>query len=132
MAGPVAGQRAAGATLVNRMWLRLYLALAAASAVLAAVMSAGHMPATTPQAFPVRFYQRVVGSHDGRSCPSYPVCSAYARQAFDVHGLLFGSWLALDRLIHEGGDLRRARKVWVDGRVRSYDPLSRNDFWIRE
>jgi len=90
------------------------------------------LPAETPTAFPMHFYQHIIGPLDGKSCPSYPVCSLYVRQAAAKHGLLVGSWLALDRLIHEGDDLRHPRWVRVDGEIRSYDPLSRNDFWLKE
>jgi len=117
---------------VNSIGLRCYLVLAAASAFQAVWMTAGHTETVAPQTLPVRFYQLAIGPLDGRDCPSYPVCSAYALQALDAHGLLVGSWLMLDRLIHEGDDLEHARWVWVDGRMRSYDPLSRNDFWVGE
>lgn len=90
------------------------------------------MPAMAPASLPVGFYQYGIGHLDGKSCPSYPVCSAYARQALARHGLLLGSWLAMDRLIHESDDLRRGPWVVVDGRARLYDPLSRNDFWLNK
>jgi len=110
---------------------RRYLALALASGMAAWAWGAWHLPATTPRSWPMVFYQHVIGPLDGRGCPSYPVCSAYARQALARHGLGLGSWLVLDRLIHEGGDLRRGPWVVVDGRRRLYDPLARNDAWLR-
>lgn len=77
------------------------------------------------------FYRHVVGAVDGRSCPSWPVCSSYASQAVKKHGLLIGSWLMLDRLIHEGDDLHeRYGWVRVDGELRHDDPVERNDFWL--
>ncbi len=115
---------------VTRTGLTVYMTLAASSLLMSLVWVRLGLPAEIPAAFPMRFYQHVMGRVDGKSCPSYPVCSLYARQAVARHGLLVGSWLALDRLIHEGGDLKHAIWVRVDGQVRSYDPLSRNDFWL--
>ncbi|MDQ6961103.1 MAG: membrane protein insertion efficiency factor YidD [Mariprofundaceae bacterium] len=86
--------------------------------------------AATPAQFPMRFYQYVAGTVDGRPCPAYPVCSAYARQALHQHGALVGSWLMLDRLIHEADDLEVGPWVKFEGEVRLYDPLHRNDFWL--
>ena len=86
---------------------------------------------STPQLFGVHFFQNVVGEVDGRSCPSFPVCSVYAKQAFVRHGWLVGSWLTMDRLIHEPDDLERGWWVVVDGEKRLYDPLSRNVKWLR-
>jgi len=112
--------------------LRIYICLALASFFCALLL-------TTPQTrygvtvsqAPLYLYQRVIGHLDGRSCPSFPVCSLYARQALSLHGPLWGSWLMLDRLIHEADDVRRGPwTVAVDGK-RLYDPLSRNDFWLK-
>ncbi|MDX8401045.1 MAG: membrane protein insertion efficiency factor YidD [Mariprofundaceae bacterium] len=109
----------------------LWTGLAAGSLLLGLVCRAFGWPAATPAAFPLIFYQQVVGRLDGRACPSWPVCSRYARQAVAAHGLLFGSWLALDRLIHEADDLHRGPWVRDDGVLRLYDPLRRNDFWLK-
>lgn len=78
----------------------------------------------------IGLYQHVVGPLDGRSCPSYPVCSAYAGESLHRYGLLIGSWLMLDRLIHENDDLQQGQWVIVNGERRLYDPLERNAFWL--
>lgn len=109
----------------------LYTTLAAMSLPVAWLWEVGGVAPCVPSALPIRFYQQVVGRVDGRSCPANPVCSRYAREAIAAHGLLIGSWLTLDRLIHEGGDLRDGRWVLVGGRPRLDDPLTRNDFWLR-
>ncbi len=106
--------------------------MAAMSLMLGLGWHAARWPAVSPAGFPLVFWQQAIGTLDGRACPSYPVCSRYARQAVARHGFWLGSWLALDRLIHENDDLRRG--PWVrdaDGR-RLYDPLSRNDFWLND
>jgi hypothetical protein len=108
-----------------------YAVLAAASLPVAWLWGRAGLPPHNPAAFPIQFYQRVIGPVDGRRCPSDPVCSRYAREAIAAHGLLIGSWLTLDRLIHEGGDARDSRRVLVDGQRRVEDPLARNDFWLR-
>ena len=127
--------RHSGQAVVKRAgwtWLRLYALMGLLSLLAALAWKALDFPVIPPQMFPIAFYQHIIDPLDGHSCPSYPPCSAYARQAVTRHGLLVGSWLALDRLIHEGGDLERARLVRAHGRLLSYDPLDRNDFWLKE
>jgi len=108
----------------------IYVLLAVFSFGLAGILPQAQGRAVAAAEGPLYVYQQLIGPHDGRACPSYPVCSLYARQALQAHGLLIGSWLMLDRLIHEGDDMHRG--VWllaVDGK-RLYDPLARNDFWL--
>ncbi len=112
--------------------LRCYLLLALATVPLTLVWRAQLAPVPEPQLFPMRFFQNVVGTLDGRACADYPVCSLYARQALHKHGLIIGSWLAMDRIIHEVGDLEQGPFVIYQGERRVYDPLSRNDFWLRD
>jgi len=115
-----------------RATVLLYAALAAASLPVAWLWDLAGLPPLAPVAFPIQFYQRVIGPVDGRRCPANPVCSAYARQAIERHGGLVGSWLVIDRLIHEEGDLREGERVRVDGARRLNDPLGHNDFWLRD
>ncbi len=135
VAGPVAFLGASGAAVV-RGWPRravcAYGMMALASLLAAGLWNRLGFPASTPLLFPIHAYQRILDPVDGRACPSWPPCSRYARKALARHGALIGSWLVLDRLIHEGGDLQRGQWVRVNGRVRSWDPLARNDFWLEE
>ncbi|MDX8408566.1 MAG: membrane protein insertion efficiency factor YidD [Mariprofundales bacterium] len=111
----------------------LYLLLALITLPLTLLWQQTLRPTTPPQLFPMRFFQQIVGTLDGRKCNDYPVCSLYARQALRQHGLVIGSWLAMDRIIHEVGDLQRG--PWMidpHGQQRVYDPLTRNDFWLRD
>jgi len=78
----------------------------------------------------MHFYRNGIGQMDGRACPSYPVCSLYAAQAVQQHGLLLGPWLAMDRIIHEHDDIEHGHWLSIDGEERLYDPLIRNDFWV--
>jgi len=94
--------------------------------------SALHPKPIAPALVPLAAWQLLLGRIDGRSCPSYPVCSAYAAEAIERHGLLLGSWLAIDRLIHESGDWQSGPRIVVDGELRIHDPLQRNDFWLEE
>lgn len=112
--------------------LRIYPLLAVLAFMLAFVWKTMGMPATSPQLFAIHAYQHIVGNLDGRSCPSYPVCSVYARQALSEHGWLVGSWLMLDRLIHEADDLQHGPWIVFKGETRLHDPLSRNDSWLRK
>ncbi|MDX8412926.1 MAG: membrane protein insertion efficiency factor YidD [Mariprofundales bacterium] len=109
---------------------KLYAIMAAASLLLSLLWQITLRPTPQPQLFPMRFFQNIVGTLDGRACADYPVCSLYARQALHKHGLVLGSWLAMDRIIHEVGDLQQGPFINYQGEQRVYDPLSRNDFWL--
>ncbi len=110
--------------------VKIYGILVVASLALGLFWKTFQMPPTTPQGFGIAFYQHVLGHLDGRACPAYPVCSAYAKQAIQEHGALVGSWLMIDRLIHETGDLSAGPWINWKGEKRLYDPLKRNDFWL--
>ncbi len=111
---------------------RLY-AVMAISSVAVAMFWQSLLPAVAaPEQFLTAFYRNIAGGVDGRSCPSYPVCSLYASQAVQQHGLLIGSWLMIDRLIHEHDDVAGGNWLSVDGEQRIYDPLLRNDFWLQD
>lgn len=111
--------------------LRMWATMAVVALILVFGWRAMALPAAPPQMFAIHFYQQVVGDLDGRSCPSYPVCSRYARQALSEQGWLVGSWLVLDRLIHEADDLRRGPWMVFKGERRLHDPLHRNSFWLQ-
>lgn len=66
------------------------------------------------------------------SCPSWPTCSAYAKQAWADHGFYLGTLLAADRLIHEQGRLQEGPWVLAGGRLKVFDPLIANTFWWQE
>jgi hypothetical protein len=56
----------------------------------------------------VRGYQYALRPMLGANCRFYPSCSDYAREAFERHGALRGSWLATRRVCrchpyHPGG-----------------------------
>lgn len=128
VAGVVAGVRVArGAVVV----IKGYTAMAAASGLLMLLWSVWMPLIVGPGAFPVSFYRNVVGALDGRFCPSYPVCSVYAGQAIEQYGLLFGSWLTMDRLIHEADDIHGGHQLRIDGELRLFDPLQRNDILLK-
>ncbi len=42
----------------------------------------------------------------GPSCRFHPTCSSYAKEAIEIHGLLRGTWLAVNRIskCHPLGD----------------------------
>ncbi|MDQ7004849.1 MAG: membrane protein insertion efficiency factor YidD [Ghiorsea sp.] len=110
--------------------VKLYLIMVVSSLALGLFWKNFDLPPTTPQGFGIAFYQHVLGHLDGRSCPAYPVCSAYAREAIQQHGVLVGSWLMIDRLIHEIDDVHLGPWINWQGEKRLYDPLKRNDFWL--
>lgn len=71
---------------------------------------------TTFLALTIRAYQFFLSPLLGNRCRFYPSCSSYAIQAIQLHGSLFGCYLALRRILrchpwHEGGiDLVPERK----------------------
>ncbi|MDQ6978873.1 MAG: membrane protein insertion efficiency factor YidD [Mariprofundaceae bacterium] len=93
-----------------------------------------HQPiqAWIPASIPLLSYRTFFTSLDGRDCPSWPVCSAYAAQAIQHYGVGLGSWLMLDRLIHEHDDVRSAPHVLIADEARVYDPLHNNTHWMEE
>jgi hypothetical protein len=129
----MAGKRPAGSSLVmmKHPLLLCYAAMAAASLMAVPLWARLGIDEPLPALLPLQFYQHVLSQRDGKTCPSYPSCSHYAEQAVRRHGLLIGSWLMLDRIMHEPDDLQKPTWVRVHGMVRSYDPLARNDFWLR-
>ena len=49
--------------------------------------------------FLIRFFQIFISPQDGPNCRFRPTCSAYGRQAVEMHGALLGSILIGDRLL---------------------------------
>jgi len=78
----------------------------------------------------IRFFQRFISPVDGPRCPMYPTCSAYAMQAVQKHGPLVGSFITVDRLLHESGPAFHDHPLKVGSRIRFLDPLSANDCWV--
>jgi putative component of membrane protein insertase Oxa1/YidC/SpoIIIJ protein YidD len=79
---------------------------------------------------PIRLYRDYISKADGDRCPSYPTCSQYCSEAIKKHGAFLGWIMCSDRLIRDGRDeTRLSDPVWVDGKRRTYDPVSNNDFW---
>ncbi len=78
----------------------------------------------------VRFFQKYISPVDGPRCPMSPTCSAYALQALDKHGPFVGTLLTVDRLFHETDEREHRHPVKFADRVRFYDPLGNNDFWL--
>lgn len=53
-------------------------------------------------------YRLLLSPFFGSQCRFYPTCSAYAREAIELHGSIRGSWLAVKRILrcgpwHPGG-----------------------------
>lgn len=47
----------------------------------------------------IRFYQTAISPLTPPTCRYTPTCSAYAREAIEMHGGARGGWLALRRLL---------------------------------
>ncbi len=48
---------------------------------------------------PIRFYRFFLSPWVGRSCRFTPTCSLYAIEAIETHGVFYGSWLAIKRIV---------------------------------
>ena len=85
---------------------------------------------SNPVLKPLRLITGIISRADGDRCPMVPTCSAYSAQAIQKHGLLKGWIMTSDRLMRCGRDeLRLSDTVLINGRKRSHDPVSNNDFW---
>ncbi len=63
-------------------------------------------------------------------CPMYPSCSEYSVQALEKHGFFVGWMMTCDRLMRCGrSEMKLAPTILVDGKVKYYDPVEKNDFW---
>ena len=77
----------------------------------------------------IRIFQKYISPVDGDRCPCYPTCSQYSVDAIRKHGVLVGTVMTFDRLIHESDEIRRVPAIKVFGSYRYYDPVENNDFW---
>jgi hypothetical protein len=83
-----------------------------------------------PGAWLVSIFRDYVSAVDGDRCPSAPSCSSFSVQAFNKHGFIMGWLMTVDRLIHEGKEETAVSPlVYVNGRLKIYDPVENNDFW---
>ena len=76
--------------------------------------------------FLFRQYQLQFSDEDGAKCPFYPTCSAYALQALEKHGVVYGSLLTLDRLFSEYPGMPRSGNyplITKHDVHRPYDPV---------
>jgi putative membrane protein insertion efficiency factor len=87
-------------------------------------------PAKIPFLWWLRFYQNFVSPIDGDKCGMYPTCSDYSMRAIKKHGAAIGIMMTVDRLFHEGTELKRAPLIEKYGVIRYYDPVDNNDFWF--
>jgi putative component of membrane protein insertase Oxa1/YidC/SpoIIIJ protein YidD len=64
-------------------------------------------------------------------CPMFPHCSEYALSAIQKHGMIIGWFMTCDRLMRCGRDeMDLSPQIIVDGKVKAFDPLDRNDEWL--
>jgi putative component of membrane protein insertase Oxa1/YidC/SpoIIIJ protein YidD len=78
----------------------------------------------------LEFYRTVVSPVNGSDADLAPVPSLYAVQAIKGYGVLLGSVLTTERLIHEPSAIPGAPRFREDGREFFYDPLPWNTYWL--
>jgi len=89
-------------------------------------------PSAAPESFFINgigLYQRYISPVIGNRCQMYPSCSAYSILAIKKHGILIGTIMTFDRLIHEIGESSRAPICKHNDRFLFYDSVEENDFW---
>ena len=47
----------------------------------------------------IKFYRFFVSPLIGSNCRFHPTCSTYSLEAIQVHGVFYGSWLTLGRIM---------------------------------
>ncbi|MDY6024824.1 membrane protein insertion efficiency factor YidD [Bergeyella zoohelcum] len=52
-----------------------------------------------PLLLPIRFYQMAISPLLPSSCRYTPTCSHYMAEALQTHGLIYGFWLGLKRIL---------------------------------
>jgi putative membrane protein insertion efficiency factor len=52
-----------------------------------------------PFLFLIWFYQAAISPYKPKSCRFEPTCSSYFKQALQKHGLLYGSYLGVKRIL---------------------------------
>lgn len=80
----------------------------------------------------LRFFRTAISPVDGNRCAMAPTCSLYSHQAMAEHGVLAGVLLTAGRLLHEGDEIPRARKIRENGETLYLDPLEANTYWWPE
>ncbi|MBI4774919.1 MAG: membrane protein insertion efficiency factor YidD [Deltaproteobacteria bacterium] len=81
----------------------------------------------------VHFYRDALSPFMIHKCPMCPSCSSYAMEAMRRHGAVLGWFMAIDRLIHEAGEMDQGIPISRNGQVQCiYDPVRYNDFWWNE
>lgn len=86
------------------------------------------------------FYDKVIGIYTGPlnhlravrqgECPMYPSCSQYSKDAINSFGFMKGWIMTMDRLMRCGKDeTRLAKKIFINGQWKYYDPVEMNDIW---
>ncbi len=78
----------------------------------------------------LEFYRTVVSPVNGSNSDLAPVPSLYAVQAIKAHGVLLGSLLTTERLLHEPSVIPHAPSFLEGGREFFYDPLPWNTYWL--
>ena len=96
-------------------------------------MQAESGAATNPLSGMIQFYQGPLNHLTAvrmGECPMYPSDSQYGLQSIQKHGVLMGWIMTVDRLMRCGRDeIRLSPPVIVDGKLKYYDPVEKNDFW---
>ena len=115
-----------------------FFRLATALMLCSALIGCGHFqsgkdPNPGPLTTAIDFYRGPLNHLNAvraGTCPMYPGCSDYCRQAIEKHGPLIGWIMTCDRLLRCGRDeLDTSPRILANGQPKCYDPLARNDWW---
>lgn len=59
----------------------------------------GNKIAILPLVVLIRFYQKAISPWMGNNCRYTPTCSNYMLEALKIHGLFYGFWLGIKRIL---------------------------------
>jgi putative component of membrane protein insertase Oxa1/YidC/SpoIIIJ protein YidD len=118
--------------LIQLTLILFFLSLAAACTY-SKSMQAETGAGSDPLSGMIQFYRGPLNHFEAvrtGECPMYPSDSQYGLQSIQKHGMLIGWVMAVDRLMRCGRDeTRLSPPVIVDGKLKYYDPVEKNDFW---
>ncbi len=67
----------------------------------------------------IKGYQYLISPLLGNNCRFYPSCSCYAHQALEYHGVIYGLWLSIRRILR--------CHPWNPG---GEDPVPKHSHWL--
>ena len=75
----------------------------------------------------IELYNNYLSPAKADTCKMQPRCSEYAKDALSSNNFFIAAMMITDRLYRSDHDASRYQKIWVDGRLKLYDPMPGSD-----